>query len=288
MQGKRNNVGLESEDSFQRDELLGALLRETGPAPELLSWRQIEQLVANAPAPAVPWYTRLLQSPAPLRYALAPLVVAAIGTVTLWVLPAQSEQVGTMVVTTMPSAWSTDSAALAEVQHSAQREFGTLGIGQGSLSMLSADRDGRKQLVFTMSEAHQPQAAQVITKLEAQYPALAAYTPKYIDLTADSAANRLAQLVDQVKRGAGTKQNQTELGRKVLQALSGEGLQDVDIQVRPQADGSLEVDIAATFSTTVKGHTQEELKAAGLDAATLGQKSYQQLLEQVGASAQGR
>ena len=288
MQAKQNNMGGNHKDDLRRDEHLGALLSESLPAPDLLSWRQIQDIVAAAPPIQVPWYSRLFNSPAPLRYAMAPLLVAAIGTGALWVMPAQSEQVGTMVLTTMPSAWSNDSAALVEVQQSAQREFTALNIPQSSLTMMSAEREGQKQIVFTMTEAQRPQAQRVLAKLDAQYPALAAYTPKYIDLTADPAANRLAQLVEQVRRGAGSKQDQTQLARKVLQTLSGEGLQDVDIQVRPQADGSLEVEIAATFSLKLQGHSQEELEAAGLDARTLGQKRYQQLLEQVDGAATSR
>jgi hypothetical protein len=288
MQGKLNGMGTERQDSLQRDERLGAVLREAAAAPELLSWRQIEQLVAAAPPARTPWYSSLIHAPAPLRYAMAPFLIAAVSAGTLWVMPAQSQQVGTLVLTALPAAWGDNNAELAEVQQAAQDESAKLGLGQGQLTLMSADRAGQKQLVFTMLEARRPQAEQIIKRLDARYPALSAYTPEYVDITADPAANRLAQLVQEVRHGAGAKQDQTQLARQVLGALHSAGLDDLAIDVQPQADGSLVVEIAATFKMKLAGHTQEELQAAGLDANTLGEARYKQLVEQTGAAADGR
>jgi hypothetical protein len=288
MRGKLNNSMGKQQADLQRDERLGALLRDAQPAPGLLSWRQVEQLVPAAPPPRRPWFDTLLHAPAPLRYAMAPLLLALVSAGTLWVMPAQSEQVGTMVVTTLPVAWTADNAALAEVQQSAQREFSALKLNQGSLQMLTAERAGQDRLVFTMLEARRAQAEQVVGRLEAQYPALAAYTPEYVDVTADPQANRLAELVEKVRTGVGRQPDQSKVASQVLKALHAAGLSDVDVQVKPQPDGSVVVEIAATYSMKLRGHTQEELAAAGLDADTLGAKRYQQLLEQLGAPAQGR
>jgi hypothetical protein len=277
-------MGKERQDNLQRDARLGMLLRSAEPNPELLSWRQVEQLVAAAPPARVPWYTQLLHAPAPLRYAMAPLLLAAASAGTLWVMPAQSEQVGTMVVTTLPSSWKANDAAQLEVQAAAQQEFDAQGIDHANLRLLTVEREGRDQLVFVMLEARQDQAERIVTRLDSKFPALAAFTPEYVDIPASPAANRLSQLVEQAQRAAGKHQDANEVARQMLKALHSAGLDDVDVEFKPQPDGSLVVEIAATFSMTLHGHTQEELTAAGLDATTLGEARYQRLQEQLGAA----
>lgn len=284
MQGKLNGMGKERQDGLHRDDRLGAMLSAANPVPELLSWRQIEQLVYDAPPARIPWYSRLLHAPAPLRYAMAPLLLAVVSAGTLWVMPAQSEQVGTMVLTALPAAWRTDDGAQLEVQKAAQDEFSALGIDPSNFQMITGERaDKSQQLVLIMLEARQEQAQRIVSHLDAKYPALAAYTPEYVDIPGSPVANRLTQIVQRVRRGAKAQQSQTEVGREMLRALKSAGLNDVDIKVTPQPDGSLVVEIAASFSMKLQGHTQEELAAAGLDANTLGAARYQRLIEDLGA-----
>jgi hypothetical protein len=278
---------------MQRDEQLAALLRESVPSGELLSWRQISRLVASAPPVRRPWYSSILTSPAPLRYALAPFVLLLTATATLWVMPAQSRQVGTVVYTSLPSAWAQydnaadtmalDPASFAEVQSALDSEFTALRVPQGALHAFVVERAGRDQLVLTLLNATRGQAAEMMQRVNSRFPMLAALPQDYVDMETTPEGSRLAQLVEQVQHGASVGMSETQVAQQVLGALHSAGLDDLDVSYAPQADGSLLVSIEGQFSMQVAGHSQEELTQAAGGAAQ-GKADAGRLLNALGAA----
>src|SRR5690606_38678092 len=109
---------------------LRELLQASHPAPEILSWDRVAALVESAPPVRVPWYMAFLESyQRQLRYAAVPLLVMLmLGG--MWVMPAQSLNVGTTVVAELPQDWSPDSPQFAELQQASMADFKALGLPQ--------------------------------------------------------------------------------------------------------------------------------------------------------------
>lgn len=245
-------------DRLERDERIGALLRESAPQTELLSREQLSALVASAPPAKQAWYALLLKSPAPLRYALAPFALLFMLSIALSVVPAQSMQVGTMVYTMLPTDWERSSTAFAEVQAQSVREFAGLSLPQGVLHIFTAELAGRDQLVFTLVDADRVAAESFMQRLNARYPMLEAFRQDYVDMQTSPGGSRLAQLVQQVQHGARQGLDETQLARQVLGALHSAGLTGLDVSYETLADGSRVVRIEGEFSMQIQGHLQEE------------------------------
>jgi hypothetical protein len=151
---------------------------------------------------------------------------------------------------------------------------------------MAIERDGQDQLVLMLLETREPQAQLVMDSLRRQFPLLAARPATFTDIKASPAANRLLQLVDHVQQAAGAKQGSTRMAREILSALHSSGLDKLDVtNVERQPDGSFIVEIEASFSINVDGHTQED-RAAGGGPVAVGKADAGQLLKAIDGGAQ--
>ena len=83
---------------LKRDDALGELLREAA-GPEILPWSRLEQLVAAAPPARVPWYGFMTTPARSARFAMGTAATLVLGTGLLAVVPAEADNVGTIVST---------------------------------------------------------------------------------------------------------------------------------------------------------------------------------------------
>ena len=134
----------------RRDSALGDLLRSSGEPRELISWTKVEFLVASAPPAKTAWWAGLAPDDVrPLRLPWRSARARA-GVGTLAMLPAQSDQVGTLVLSSLPSAWQVGGSAFEEVTDAAMQRFTALNVAQGELFVMTGARSGRDELAFAM------------------------------------------------------------------------------------------------------------------------------------------
>jgi len=287
-EGKRP-PGAEMDAALVRDPDLAATLRMLEPPAGLLSWSEVERIVADAPPVRVSWADRLglgafaTAGWRQLRYAVAVLLLLGVGTGVLAIVPAQSDQVGTLVLTRLPVAWQVGGVAFSEVEREAQSRFAALGIPQSSLYLKVGPRDGLDDLGFALVGVDKAQAERFFGVLAKEYPALAAFPAEYVPIDSGRFGSRLNELfVTLLHRSEAGPLDKDALKLHVLKALREAGFRDIRITVRLAPDGTTVVDVDARMSFSVKGRTQEDLQAAGVDEKLLGPEAYEQLLGELG------
>lgn len=256
------------------DPRLGALLREAyseAEARRVLPWRDALALIEAAPAVRPAWHQRLLgPAPRPLRYALAPLALLALGIASLAAIPAQSEVAGLVVLTDLPVAWQAGSAEFADFEHGARQSFREQAPQGAELYILETEdaQSGRPQLALSMLHLEEGAARALYGGLQQRYPALEAFTPQLLPVESAAQGNLLGQLVGQVLEPRKlARLDDAGLKLHVLKALREAGLKVNNIVVMRQADGSAVVDVDAEMQFTVGERRQEDLEAAGLEMA---------------------
>jgi hypothetical protein len=262
---------------------LRALLQTAEAGRQVLPWQQVEQLVAAAAPAHVPWYAPLIAPAArPLRFAAVTLTLLVCCIGVLAAVPAQSDQVGTLVLSRLPSGWEVGSPAFTEAKLAAQQHFDQLGVPQGELYVMVGDRRGHGQLAFALLGAGRTQAKEFYEDLSAAYPALAAFQVDYQPIDSGRYGSMLNELLVKLSSTSQVAQhNDVELRAAVLRALKHSGLSDIDVTVKRNADGSVVIDVEATLEITVDGHSPEEMEAQGLSEDLLGPQLYQQLLKEL-------
>jgi hypothetical protein len=266
---------------LRRDPALGRLLSALQPAREVLPWRAVERLVAEAPAAPASWWAGLAYAGGrQLRYATALVLLLGLGTGVLAVLPAHSDQVGTVILTQLPGVWPVGSPAFREVEQAAQAQFAALAVPQSDLYVEVGPGRGRQQLAFALLGVNRERAAGFYSVLKAKYPALAAFPVEYLAIDTDRVGSLLHELALRAVRPALLRPlSQDELRLQLLRALKGCGFEDIKISVRRGADGTTYIEVDARMKFAVVGRTQEELDAAGLNEQLLGPEAYRQVLD---------
>jgi len=274
------------EDGLKRDPELGRLLSQLAPQRELLAWSDVQRLVDSAPPVRVTWAASLVQSGLrPMRYALAAFVLFGFGTGVLALMPAQSDVVGTTVLTQLPAVWPVGSAEFKEVESAAQAQFKALGVPQSDMYVKVGAAAGQQQLAFAMLGFDRAQAEQFFGALAQKYPALRVVKPQYIAIDLDRAGSRLHELVLEVLKPELLRPlGEDALKGNVLRSLKQCGFDDIKINVYRGADGTTYIEVDARMKFAVTGRTQEELEASGLSEQVLGGEVYQQLLRDAGAA----
>jgi len=263
---------------------LGRLLKLLDSAGEPLPWSAIEQLVADAPAVRVPWWSlRATPSLRQLRYAMATLVVALFGVGLLAVMPAQSDQVGVLVLTKLPSAWTGDGSVFTEAKATANQLFNGLDVAQSDLSIIIGERAGRDELAFVLMGIDRPTAERFMQSLYKASPALEAFRAEYSPIDSGRFGSRLNELAYSVSHGGSLERlTDKELTAHVLHTLADAGFGVENVSIDRRADGTIIIEVDASLTVTVEmGRTQEELKAAGLSPELVGEENFQRLLTEV-------
>lgn len=277
----RQGEGLRPEPALR--ELLSVV---DGPA-ELLPWSTVERLVASAPPVRVPWWSPVVgRATLRLRYVAATLLVLLMGSGVLAVLPAQSDAVGTLALTKLPSAWQIGGAAFDEVKQAAQAEFAVLELPQAELFTVVGERAGRDELAFAMLGADRRAAERFLTVMRTRYPALAAFDAEFTLIDTNRFGSRLNELMFQLTHsGRLGNLDDAALQSFVLSALSASGFGDVEnVTITRRPDGKIVIEVDASLSIAVEqGRTQEELAAAGLSEGLLGEETFQRLLGELAA-----
>jgi len=266
------------------DPALGRLLSTLDPPADILAWSKAERLVANAPPVQLSWAEKLVIGPTVRwRYALAP-VAALLLVAVLWIMPAQSYQLGTLVLTKLPVAWEVGGPAYQEVETAAHEYFAALSIPQSELYVfVKLGEDGEyRQLALGLVGAGQQQAEAFVTTLTDRFPVLGAVEPQYTQIETKLHDNRLEELAMRIaQRSDLSSLDDNALKVEVLKTLIAAGCSDIELAINRRADGTVVIVVDATMPITVTGHTREELAASGLNPELLGHETFEQLLEQV-------
>jgi hypothetical protein len=266
-----------------RDSGLRSVLYTLEPQQEVMSFSRAIDLIESAPPVRETWLSRLSAHPQPVRWAAAPLVLL-ISLGVLWAIPAQSEYVGTVVLTDLPSNWQAGGPELTEVNTAARGEFEKLDIPQAEYYMLAGERAGRDSLTFVLIGADQQQAEALVSKLCGEFPALAAFPADYTPVDSQRyGRSKLSELYVRLTQAGAAPADADQLRAHVLQAVQDAGLTDIDIQIHRTPEGRVVIEVDAAMSIAVEGRTQEELAAAGITPAVLGDSAYQELLKQLAA-----
>jgi len=269
------------EPGMERDPRIVSMLGALEPAGDVLGWDKARRLVLSAPSARVPWYGAFSFAARPVRLAVAPLLVLLMIGV-LWMMPAQSQQVGTMVLTKLPSAWDYGSPEFKEIETYARNSFAERAIPQGELFIKIGTTGGRPQLAFVLLGADEQQARDYFAALKGKFPAVAAFVENYIDVGASQYDNLLEQIAGKLAGHPDIhKLSDEELKLVALKAMSDAGFDKVDISVTRNDDGTIVIEMDAVMRFAVQGHTQEELEAAGFNEQLLGHDLYQALLGQL-------
>jgi len=261
-----------------------ALLETTAPTREILPWSNVVDLVDNAPPRRVAWYQRFaVVSRRQLAYATMPAIVLMLIGV-LWAMPAQSNYMGTIMTTGLPSAWTADSIEIYEIRTRSLELFDTVKPEYGEMIFKVTSGHDRPQLMLAMLGLDQQTATQLVASLETRYPALQAFSETYTDISSDQHLNRLDELFAglQQKLNGTSWKNRDELKLHVLSYLRQAGFDNVQTNIVRGDDGRIFIEIDANFRVEVTGRTQEALNAAGLTEQALGSEAYRQLLSELG------
>jgi hypothetical protein len=267
----------------RRDSALGDLLRSSAQPRELISRTKLEYLVASAPPAKAAWWAGLaVTTVRPLRYAVALSLVLGLCVGTLAVMPAQSDQVGTIVLSSLPAAWQVGGSAFEEVRSAADQRFQALGVPQGALYVWTAARQGRDELAFIMLGVEPGVARQFYEGLSRDYPALGPFKADYQPINSGQYGSKLNELLVQLAgQGQRDRLSDTELKKRALLTCGAAGLTDVEATVKHLPDGKIVIEVEATLQLNMDGHSREDLEAAGLDEALLGTETYQRLLNEL-------
>ncbi|MCC7477355.1 hypothetical protein IT575_02755 [bacterium] len=274
----------------QRDAQWRELLACAEPRQELLDsvlpWQRVLSLVEAAP-PVKPHWSDLLFSRVSrqTRFALAAVALAVGSAAGLAVMPAQSDQIGTVVLARVPMAWEAGGAELAEVEAAAEASFSKLPHSEQAdmyfLPLKSSDGDAHPTLAIAFLNVDSAQAEQVFEGLAQRFPGLSTGVAEYHDIQSQVFENRLQELLSGLRepgryRGLGEAQIRSE----VLRQLHSAGLAPESISIERTADGGLKIEVSATMDINVAGgHLQEALGDIGLSPELLGSEAYEQLME---------
>ena len=263
------------------DQELGRLLASLEPADEILPWAKVVRLVADAAPVHAPWYLGLLlYGGRRLRYALAAVLVLCMGSGMLAVMPAQSAQVGTLILARLPSAWTVGSGALDEFQRTSEAYFDALAVPQSELFIKVAAGDGKRQLALSLVGIDKGSAREFFGRLAEKFPALDAQPPEYLPIDSNRFGSRLNELLSMLIRpGSIEDMNEGDIHVLVLESLAQVGLVPDSIEITHLDDGGIIIEIDATMRIPVEGSTQDDLAAAGLSKELLGDEAYRQVLE---------
>lgn len=264
----------------------GRLLDLLDAAGEPLPWSAIERIVDQAPPVRTHWWaTGVGRGARQLRYALAAIVLAIFGTGILAVMPAHSDQVGTLVLTKLPSSWSADSQVLIEAKQTANQLFNELAVPQSNLSMIIGERAGRDELAFVLMGVDKPAAKTFMASLYDESPALAAFSAEFSLIDSGRFGSRLNELAYSVSHGGQLDRlTDDQLTAHVLHSLSQAGFGVDSLTIERRSDGKIIIEVEASLKVTVEmGRTQEELEAAGLSEELIGEENFQRLLSEVAA-----
>jgi len=266
----------------ERDPRIASMLSALEPAGDVLGWDNARRIVHSAPPVRVPWYATLTHRAArPLRLAVAPLLVLLMVGV-MWLMPAQSEQVGTLVLTKLPTAWDYGSAEFAEIETFARNSFAQREIPQGELYIKIGTTDGRPQLAFVLLGAEEQLARDYFAALKQKFPALAAFDERYSDVGTRRYGNLLEQVAGSLAGQPGIHElSDEELKLVALKSMSDAGFDEVKIKLTRSEDGTIVIEMDAVMRFAVQGRTQEELEAAGINEQLLGRELYDELLGQL-------
>lgn len=269
------------EPGMERDQRIASMLGALEPAGDVLGWDNVKRLVKSAPPARVPWYAAFTFAARPMRLAAAPLMVLLLVGV-LWMMPAQSHQVGTMVLTKLPTAWDYGSPEFKELSTYAREDFNTLKVPQGELYIKTGTTSGRPQLAFVLMGADEQQTRDYFAKLKEKFPKVAAFKEDYVDVGTRQYGNLLEQVAGTLAGRPGiNKLSDEELKLVALKSMSDAGFDNVDISVTRKDDGTIVIEMDAVMRFAVQGHTQEELESAGFNEQLLGHDLYQELLGQL-------
>jgi hypothetical protein len=263
---------------------LGRLLDLLDSTAEPLPWSDVQRVVAQAPPVRAPWWTiHVYHGARRLRYAMAALALLVFGTGVLAVMPAHSDQVGTLVLTKLPSAWSTGDQVFNEAKDTASRLFNELGVPQSNLSIIIGERAGRDELAFVLMGVDRTAAQGFMNSLCDASPALAAFTAEYSTIDCGRFGSRLNELAYSVSHGGALERlSDEELTAHVLRSLSQAGFGVEKVSIKRQDDGKIIIEVDASLKVTVEmGRTQEDLEAAGLSSELVGEDNFQRLLDEV-------
>ncbi len=268
-------ISRSEEEGLQRDPQLGRLLSQLTPQRELLSWSEVQRLVDTAPPARMTWRASFINhSLRPLRYALATFVLMGFGTGVLAVMPAQSDVVGTTVLTQLPAVWPVGSAEFAEVETAAQAQFMALGVPQSDMFIKVGAAAGQQQLAFALLGLNRAQAERFFGTLARKYPALRVVQPQYTAIDTDRTGSRLHELaLAALKPELLKPRGKDELKGYMLKSLKQCGFDDIKININRGADGTTYIEVDARMKFAVTGRTQEELEAVGSQRAGVGGRS---------------
>lgn len=280
---RRNNRSGEQGEP-KRDPQVALLLSQLAPERDLLPWSAVERLVASAPPVRTTWlHTLALTSARPLRYGLALLMLLGFGTGLLAMMPAQSDVVGTTVLTELPGVWPVGSPEFSEVETAAQALFNSLALPQGDMFIKVGPVRGRQELAFALLGVNQAQAQQFYGELAGKFPALRVVKAEYSAIDTDRVGSRLNELVLGVIKPQELKRlSAGEMRGYLLKSLKQCGFDDIKIKVSRGADGTTYIEVDARMKFAVTGRTQEELERSGLTKQVLGGKAYRELLQEAG------
>lgn len=267
------------------DPAMGRLLLSVDKSAELMPWSAVEQMIAQAPPVRMSMWSRLLATGNhQLRWASAAAASLMVATGLLAVMPAHSDQVGTLVLTSMPSAWDAGSAAFNEVKTEAERRFDLIAAPQSDLFMVVGERDGRDELALAMLGVDDGDAGEFFSDLCLQYPALDAFDAEFVSIDTDRFGSRLNELLYRISHAGGLEtMDDATLKTETIKALANSGFSDVrNVEIQRLPDGRIIIKVEASLDVAVeRGHMQEELEAAGLSPELLGEDNFQRLLDEL-------
>lgn len=274
------------DQNLERDAFLRSALECLEPAREVMPFSKAIGLIDSAPPARIPWYARLVAAaPRQLKYAMAPMLVMLMAVATLWAMPAQSDNVGTVLMTQLPANWNIGGAELAQLRTGADEVLAQAAVPQSEVYILIGERGGRDSLAFVLLGLDEAQARAFHTGLSGRYPALAGFTPAYQGV--DSGVygeSKLSELYVRLTRaGELGSRGSDDLRAYVLGALYDAGLSDIEIDINRLPDGRVVINVDAAMDIAVEGRTQEELAAAGINPATIGEQAYSELLTELAA-----
>lgn len=261
------------------------LLRSCEPSPELMSWNQVVSLVESAPPVHVPWFMEFLSgNQRQLRFAAAPLLVLVlIGG--MWVMPAQSLNIGTTVISDLPGDWTHSSPQFQELNAVCRASFDELALPQTNMKLMVVPEGASQKMVMVLSGVNAQQTSKFYGSLQERFPALAAMEHELHPIETKTHENLLADMTARIggmKQVEGLSDNQLKLHVKNI--LDEAGFTNVKLTVSRSASGKVLIDVEADFEN--RGNQSEltidDLNNAGYDRDSLGSETYEILLDEMG------
>lgn len=261
------------------------LLRSSQPSVEIMSWDRVVALVESAPPVRVPWYLAFLDSyQRQLRYAAAPmLVLLMVGG--MWMMPAQSVNVGTTLVADLPSDWGHDSPQFTELKAASLSKFEDMAIPQSGMKLFLIGAAEGQQLVIVMRGVDGDAAQAYYDGLSGDFPVLAAVHHDAHPIEARIHDNMLREVGSRL--GGAQKideMDDNQLSLLVFEVLEEAGLSNIRLDIKRNEDGRVRIDVQA--DPEGMGSTSElsllELRELGYNAGNLGPDADNTLIDEIG------